>query len=65
MRHDKKAFLKKEYLGQLRFEKWCSEFLQFKFMYKMSSLLKVTVMKVNTFHVNGRFTVASGWHKNK
>ena len=32
-------------------------------MYKMSSLFKVTVMKVNTFHVNGRFTVASGWHK--
>ena len=32
-------------------------------MYKMSSLLKVIVMKVNTLHVNGRFTVASGWHK--
>ena len=31
----------------------------------MSSLLKVTVMKVSTFHVNGRFTVAPGWHKNK
>ena len=23
---NKKPFLKKEYLGQLRFEKWCSEF---------------------------------------
>ena len=34
-------------------------------MYKMSSLLKVTVMEVNTFHSNGRFTVAFGWHKNK
>ena len=34
-------------------------------MYKMSSLLKVTVMEVNTFHVNGRFTVASCWHENK
>ena len=31
----------------------------------MCSLLKVIMMKVNTFHVNGRFTVAFGWHKNK
>ena len=31
----------------------------------MSSLLKVTVMKVNTYHVNFRFTLAPGWHKNK
>ena len=34
-------------------------------MYKVISLLKVTVMKVNTFHVNGRFTVASGSNENK
>ena len=32
-------------------------------MYKMSSLLKMFVMEVNTLHVNDRFTVASGWHK--
>ena len=57
------TFLKKECLGQLRFENGVRNSCNLNTMYKISLLLKVTVMGMNTFHVNGRFTVASGRHK--
>ena len=52
----KKLFLKKECLGQKNSVRNCCNL---NIMYKMSSLLKVIVMKVNRpiFQVNGRFTV--------